>query len=116
MPEEFKNGITESRALELFKERLVNFEKSIQRDIKVNLYQYEFDALVSLVFNTGESFLNIGGKGKGETQIKKKINNKEYEAGADEMADVTNGSTTGLVKRRKAEINMFKNNVYDSLH
>ena len=80
------------------------------------LYQHEYDALVSLVFNTGPEFLNTGGKNNGETQIKKKINNKEYEAGADEMSDVTNGGTSGLVKRRKAEINIFKNNVYDSTH
>ena len=116
LPDEFKNGITEAKAAELFAQKLIEFEKSIQRDIKVPLYQHEFDALVSLVFNTGENFLNIGGKNNGETQIKKKINNKEYEAGADEMSDVTNGGTSGLVKRRKAEINMFKKNIYDSTH
>ena len=116
LPVEFKNGITKEKASELFKSRLVDFEKAVQRDIKVPLYQYEFDALVSLLFNTGENFLNTGGKNKGETQIKKKINNKDYDSGADEMSDVTNGGTSGLVKRRKAEINMFKNNVYDSTH
>ena len=116
IPEKFKNGITELQAVELFKDRLVEFEKAIQRDIKVPLYQYEFDALVSLTFNTGENFLNNGGAKKGETQIKKKINNKEYEDGADEMSDVTNGGTSGLVKRRKSEINMFKTNTYDSSH
>ncbi|OWP86565.1 hypothetical protein BWK60_08140 [Flavobacterium covae] len=116
IPDEFKNGITEKRATELFELRLSKFEEAIKRDIIVPLYQYEYDALVSLVFNTGPEFLNTGGKNKGETLIKKKINNKEYEAGADEMSDVTNGGTSGLVKRRKAEINMFKNNVYDSTH
>lgn len=116
IPDEFKNGITEKRAAELFELRLPKFEEAIKRDIVVPLYQYEYDALVSLVFNTGPEFLNTGGKNSGETQIKKKINNKEYEAGANEMSDVTNGGTLGLVKRRKAEINMFKNNVYDSSH
>lgn len=116
IPDEFKNGITKEKAVELFELRLAEFEDSIQRDITVPLYQYEFDALVSLVFNTGPNFLNIGGANDGETKIKKNINNKEYEAGADEMADVTNGGTSGLVKRRNAEINMFKNNVYDSTH
>ncbi|OWP74047.1 hypothetical protein BWK62_15170 [Flavobacterium oreochromis] len=116
IPRKFKNGITEPEAAELFKSKLIEFEKAIQRDIQVPLYQYEFDALVSLTFNTGENFLNTGGARNGETQIKKKINNKEYEAGADEMADVTNGGTSGLVQRRKAEINIFKTNVYDSTH
>ncbi|CAN1502029.1 Endolysin/autolysin [Flavobacteriaceae bacterium] len=116
VPEEFKNGITEDEALKYFNDRLIGFEKAIQRDIKSKLYQYEFDALVSLVFNTGGEFLNTGGANDGETQIKKKINTEEYSAGADEMSDVTNGGTPGLVKRRKAEINMFKNNIYDSTH
>ncbi|WP_390092550.1 lysozyme family protein [Flavobacterium columnare] len=42
----------------------------------VPLYQYEFDALISLLFNTGENFLNVGGANKGETKIKKYINKK----------------------------------------
>jgi len=71
---------------------------------------------VSLVFNSGPEFLNIGGKNKKETKIKININNEDYSGGADEFSDVTNGGTSGLIKRRKAEINMFKNNVYDSKH
>lgn len=116
IPEEFKKGITKEDATKLFQKRLVEFEIAVQRDIHVKLYQYEFDALVSLVFNTGSNFLNTGGAKGGETKIKKKINAEEYPEGADEMSDVTNGGTSGLVKRRKAEINMFKNNVYDSSH
>ncbi len=116
LSEGFKNGITKEKATELFKDRLVDFENSIQRDISVDLHQYEFDALVSLAFNTGSNFLNTGGAGKGETQIKKKINNENYSEGADEMGDVTNNGTSGLVKRRKSEINIFKNNIYDSTH
>ena len=88
------------------------YEKAVQRDIKVNLYQYEFDALVSLIFNTGQNFLNIGGKNKKETKIKININNHLYSEGADEFSDVTNGGTRGLVERRKDEIDIFNNNNY----
>lgn len=116
LPDKFKNGISKEKANELFNLRLPDYEKAVQRDIKVPLFQYEFDALVSLVFNTGVNFLNTGGAKDGETKIKKYINDKDYDAGADEMADVTNRGTSGLVKRRKAEINMFKNNIYDSKH
>jgi GH24 family phage-related lysozyme (muramidase) len=116
LPDEFKKGITKERATELFNGRLADFENAVKRDITVDLFQYEYDALVSLLFNTGSNFLNVGGAKKGETQIKKKINNSEYADGADQMSDVTNGGDKGLVKRRKAEINMFKNNVYDSTH
>lgn len=116
IPSEFKNGITKEHALELFSTKLVDFENAVKRDIKVNLYQHEFDALVSLLYNTGSDFLNSGGKNGSETQIKIKINNGDYNGGADEFADVTNGGVRGLVKRRAQEINMFKNNIYDSTH
>ncbi len=116
LPEQFKNGITKAEAERLFNERLVTFENAVKRDITVPLSQNEFDALVSLLFNTRPTFLNDGGKGRGETKIKQHINAGRYHSGADEMADVTNGGVAGLVKRRKAEINMFKNNVYDASH
>ena len=114
LSDEFKNGITETRAVELFKDRLPQFESAVKRDITVPLYQHEYDALVSLLFNCGSNFLNTGGAGKGETKIKKNINNKNYDAGANEFADVTSGGIAGLVRRRKAEINMFKNNIYQN--
>ena len=92
------------------------FEKAVQRDITVPLYQYEFDALVSLLFNTGSNFLNVGGAGNGETKIKKYINSGQYAKGANEMKDVTNGGLLGLVKRRNSEIKLFNTNVYDASH
>ena len=116
LPDEFKNGITRAKADELFKTRLTEFEKAVRRDITVPLHQYEYDALVSLLFNSGANFLNKGGAGGGETKIKKHINAGRYHDGADEMADVTSSGLAGLVKRRKAEINMFKNNIYDASH
>ncbi|WP_202704039.1 peptidoglycan DD-metalloendopeptidase family protein [Flavobacterium sp. UGB4466] len=115
-PQEFKDGIDIKRATELFEQRVIQFEKAVKRDIHVYLYQNEFDALVSLLYNTGQNFLNVGGLNDGVTKIKKKINLKDYEGGADEMGDVTNGGLEGLVVRRKAEIKMFKYNVYDSNH
>ncbi|MFC7346262.1 glycoside hydrolase family protein [Chryseobacterium zhengzhouense] len=116
IPERFKNGITHETALQLFDEKLATFENAIRRDITVNLHQYEFDALASLLYNTGANFLNVGGRNGGETQIKIKINSGDYHGGADEFADVTNGGERGLVTRRNQEINMFKTNVYDSTH
>ena len=72
--------------------------------------------MVSLVYNTGKAFLRTKGVDKGDTKIKKNINAKKYSEGADEFGDVTNGGVSGLVKRRNAEINMFKNDIYDSTH
>ena len=110
--QEFKIGITKERATELFNLRLPEFEKAIQRDVTVNLYQYEFDALVSLLFNCGENFFVK----KKAPKLYNHLISKEYDDAATELLDVTSGGLSGLVKRRKAENNMFLNNVYDSSH
>jgi GH24 family phage-related lysozyme (muramidase) len=100
----------------LFTKRLKTFENSIRRDVLVLLFQYEYDALVSLVFNSGTNFLNTGGLNKGETLIKKKLNKQDYSGAIDEFLNVTNGGEAGLIKRRKAEYNIFLKNIYDSKH
>lgn len=111
-PQEFKRGISKERALELFDLRIVDFEKAVQRDVTVPLYQYEFDALVSFLFNCGQNFFVL----KKAPKLHKNLLNKEYAAAAKEFLDVTSGGLGGLVKRRKAENNMFLNNIYDSKH
>lgn len=110
--QEFKNGISKERALELFDLRIVDFEKAVQRDVTVPLYQYEFDALVSFLFNCGENFFVL----KKAPKLHKHLLNKEYDEAAEEFLDVTSGGLGGLVKRRKAENNMFLKNIYDSKH
>jgi GH24 family phage-related lysozyme (muramidase) len=80
--------------------------------VKVDLYQYDFGALVSLIFNSGENFFVL----KKAPKLYKHLLNKEYDDPAKEFLDVTSGSLGGLVKRRKAENNMFLNNIYDSKH
>lgn len=110
--QEFKNGITEKRALELFDLRIVQFEKAVQRDVTVPLYQHEFDALVSFLFNCGENFFVK----KKAPKLHKHLLNKEYDEAAEEFLDVTSGGLKGLVKRRKAENNIFLKNIYDSKH
>jgi GH24 family phage-related lysozyme (muramidase)/plastocyanin len=112
IPEKFKNGITESQALVLFKIKINKVENAVQRDIKVDLYQYEFDALVSLLYNTGENFLFLGKAPK----LLRNINNSKYEDASIEFLDITNSKTVGLVARRNAEKNIFSNNIYDSKH
>ncbi|QYS90197.1 lysozyme [Flavobacterium davisii] len=107
-----QKGITKEKASELFKLRLPEFEKAVQRDVTVPLYQYEFDALVSFLFNCGENFFVK----KKAPKLHKHLLNKEYENAAEEMLDVTSGGLSGLVKRRKAENNMFLNNIYNSTH
>jgi GH24 family phage-related lysozyme (muramidase)/murein DD-endopeptidase MepM/ murein hydrolase activator NlpD len=110
--QEFKNGITKERASELFNQRLSSFESAVKRDVTVPLYQYEYDALVSLLFNCGADFLKNGKAPK----LYKNLLDEKYKEAATELLDITNSGTGGLVSRRKAENNMFLNNIYDSSH
>lgn len=76
--------------------------------MQVPLYQQEYDALVSLAFNTG-GFSKF-------PKLLSKLNTKDYSGCCDEFADITNKGTKGLALRRKAEMNIFRNKVYDSTH
>jgi GH24 family phage-related lysozyme (muramidase) len=107
LPDEFKNGITQEKANELFNERLPQFENAVKRDVTVPLYQYEYDALVSLLFNCGPNFLKDGKAPK----LYKNLLDKKYNEAADEFADIIKGGA-GLKERRQDEINIFKNNTY----
>jgi GH24 family phage-related lysozyme (muramidase) len=108
--EEFTNGISKERALELFNKKIALYEKAIQRDITVPLYQYEFDALVSLLFNCGPDFLRLNKA----PNLYKNLLAKNYEVAAAEFLDITNGGTSGLVNRRDKENKIFLHNIYEN--
>ncbi len=108
---EFMSGIDDARATQLLRQDLITAENGVKKHIKVPLSQNEFDALVSLSFNSGADRLGQK-KGGGDTQIKILINKGDYCNGIDEIADITNGLTAGLVKRRQAEMTIFKSNYY----
>lgn len=106
---EYEKGVSRDLALQILKEDIDAIAlKTVNAYVQVPLYQHEFDALVSLAFNTG-SFKKF-------PKLVSKLNTKDYGGCCDEFADITNGGTSGLVKRRKAEMKMFRNSVYDSTH
>ncbi|SUC46777.1 Phage-related lysozyme (muraminidase) [Providencia stuartii] len=111
LDDEFSNGITQEKANELFEERLPLYIAGVKNSITVDLYQYEFDALVSLLFNIGASGLDSKAP-----KLKEKINNEDYDGAAIELLDITNGGILGLVKRRESENKLFLNNVYKTDH
>lgn len=93
--------ITQLQADELLKDILKKFEAIVNRKLKVKVNQNQFDALVSHTYNTG-----------GSNTLFKLINN-----GAND-ADIRNWFETryitangiklkGLVRRRKAEADLF---------
>jgi GH24 family phage-related lysozyme (muramidase)/LysM repeat protein len=104
----FKAGLSQSAADKLFLEDAQTREEVVKKYVQVPLFQHEYDALVSLIFNMG-SFKKC-------PKLLSKLNMKDYQGCCDEFADITNGGTSGLVLRRKAEMKMFRNNLYDSSH
>ncbi|WP_373963161.1 glycoside hydrolase family protein [Kosakonia sacchari] len=108
LPGEFKNGITISRADELFDVRVSGYVAELKNTIDVDLFQHEFDALVSLLFNMGSM--------RKAPLLNSKLNQADYEGASAEFLDITNGGLSGLVTRRRSEQNLFLHNIYDSSH
>ena len=106
---EYKNGISQEKADELFEKDLEKFEDAVKRDVTVPLYQNEYDALVSLLYNCGENFL----KDDKAPKLYNYLKNRNYSQAADEFADIVKGGA-GLKQRRQDEINIFKNNIYNN--
>jgi GH24 family phage-related lysozyme (muramidase)/LysM repeat protein len=105
---EFESGISQSSADTLLLGDIRTVEQIIKDRVQVPMFQHEYDALVSLIFNLG-SFKKC-------PKLLSKLNTKDYSGCCDEFADITNGGTPGLIKRRSAEMKMFRNKIYDSSH
>lgn len=76
-------------------------EHTVMQNIKIELNQNQFDALVSYVYNTGGSstLYNLINKKAPEANIRKWFETKYITADGVKLA--------GLVRRRKAESNLF---------
>lgn len=105
----YKNGtkvkqgdyITQQQSEDLLIDLLPRYEKTVLSNIKVPLTQNQFDALVSFCWNCGSSktlFSLINNKAS-EEEIKKFWENNYIKGGGKILP--------GLVKRRKAEFNLF---------
>jgi lysozyme len=80
----------------------------------VPLYQYEYDALVSVLFNTGPGHrLNDPWPGTRSQYLADFLNHGEY----DRMGDVIRGFIANIVAgRRRREARLFETGVYDATH
>ncbi|NEP13802.1 MAG: lysozyme [Symploca sp. SIO2C1] len=95
--------ITESQAEQFLREDLEKFEKAVKRLVKVKLNDNEFSALVSFTYNCGEGNLE-------SSTALKRLNegNKVGCVEALQWWDKGGGKVLpGLVKRRKAEGDLF---------
>jgi len=95
--------ITQAEAERLLKEDLLIHENNVSRLVKVPLTQCQFDALVCFEYNVGY------GNFSSSTMLKK-INAKDYKGAADQFDKwiyANKKILPGLVKRRKAEKDLF---------
>ena len=102
-PEEFKCGITKERAMEILRSDVITAENTVNKLVKVPLNQNQFDALVSFVFNIGETQF-------ASSTLLTKLNNQNYQAVPNELNRWVHGGgkkLPGLINRRRDEGNLF---------
>ncbi len=112
--EKFKDGITKEQALGLYHKDTSWAQDDIRKHVMVPLTQNQFDALTSLVFNTG------GGDTFLKSRMLQKLNKGDYDGAAEEILGFVYGTVKnpdgskrkvkldGLVKRRREEYELFK--------
>ena len=99
----YKNGITKAQALDLFKSDVAKYEAAVNSNVKVQLTQYQFDALVSFTYNIGISGF------KGSSALKE-LNKGNYDAVPSKM--LLWNKPKVIVGRRTDEANLFKTGSY----
>lgn len=109
--------ITKAQGEKLLAADMVEFEGYVKHYVKVPLTQYQFDALVSLTYNIGPGNLK-------ESPLLTLLNRKDYKGAAKQFSrhvKARNRDTgewsvlPGLVKRRKAEADLFLRDPSDEI-
>lgn len=97
--------ITLEHARTLARKDIATAEKAVHRHMHVPLFQHEYDALVSLVFNCGQGFAG---------EITRLVNTGNY----DDVPEFIIGFRAGHgnARRRRQEAAMFKEGNYDANH
>ena len=107
-PAEFKRGITRERALELLQSDAGTAAGEISRSVKVHLSQPQVDALVSFAFNVGNGAFR-------DSTLLRLLNQGDYGSVPAQLNRWTKASgktLPGLVRRRQAEGELFRNGTY----
>lgn len=102
-----KQGMVWTRAQcdEAFMRDMEVFEQAVRRNVKVHLMPWQFDALVSLVYNIGEGNLK-------KSTLLKKVNALDFTGAAQEFHkwNKADGKVLpGLTRRRASESLLFQN-------
>lgn len=100
--------ITEAQAETYLKGDLMEAERALALDSGVNLFQHEYDALVSLIFNIGVGHYS-------SSTIRRTLKMKRYDLAADEFPrwnKVKGKVSNGLKRRRHDEREIFVKATY----
>lgn len=98
--------ITKQRAQDLLKADMKKATDAVNKKVTVALYQYEYDALVSITFNAGT--------GDALDDLSAEVNKGAYDKMPAFIEKFRAGH--GNTKRRASEANLFKAGVYDASH
>lgn len=108
----YQNGITREEADSLLMKDVENVENNIKKYVTVPLNQNQFDALVSMLFNTGSAPIITGTLGK-------LLNGGDYEGASNEMLKWIHGPDRKILpvleNRRQQEASLFINSKKPSL-
>jgi lysozyme len=105
----FLSGITPTQGHQLMQHDLIDPQHIVNQRIYVPLFQYEYDALIDFVYNLrhhNEGLLNL-------------VNTGHYDRVPAKFMEYTSAGgahPAGLVKRRRAEANLFRDGNYDAAH
>ncbi|MBC8748669.1 MULTISPECIES: lysozyme [Paraburkholderia] len=98
--------ISVQRAREFLKKDLKRTERAINSKVHVPLFEYEYDALVSISFNAGA--------GHAADELTRRVNQGDYENIPDYIKSFRCGPS--LRHRRRTEARIFFEGVYDASH
>jgi lysozyme len=95
--------ITRGQAEQYLRHDLIQFERAVLKNVKVEISQNQFDALVSFTYNVGPGNLKT-------STLLKLLNTGKYLLAAQEFPKWNKAGgkvLPGLVKRRKEEMDLF---------
>lgn len=95
--------ITKAQSRAFLRQDLARFESAVNNTVTVPITQNQFDALVSLAFNIGESAFK-------RSSVLRNLNNRKFQAAADSFLawNKAGGKTLhGLTRRRNTERSVF---------
>ncbi|MBC8748733.1 GH24 family phage-related lysozyme (muramidase) [Paraburkholderia sp. WC7.3g] len=100
--------ISLERARAFRRRNVTEVERRLNAGVKVPLFQFEYDALVSIVYNCGS--------GDGASEIIRKVNTGHYDDMHGFILTYRVGTNRGVKNRRIAEARLFVSGVYDASH